>query len=93
MKKITLAAAAALVLAGCGSGGGGGHSDSYNKGYHWATVTANSDLTAASYLGFNGADDGCHHYATEQAVGLNQQEWIKGCMDGVAKQLSSTTPT
>jgi hypothetical protein len=93
MKKITLAAAAALVLAGCGSGGGGGHSDSYNKGYHWATVTANNDLTAASYLGFNGADDGCHHYATEQAVGLNQQEWIKGCMDGVAKQVTSNTPT
>jgi hypothetical protein len=50
MKKITLAAAAALVLAGCGGGGGGGHSDSYNKGYHWATVTANNDLGAAGYF-------------------------------------------
>jgi hypothetical protein len=86
MKKIILAAVAALVLAGCG---GGGHSDSYNKGYKWSTVTANNDLAVFGYAEVNGPDGTCHHYATEQAVGLNQQEWIQGCMDGMAKQAPS----
>jgi hypothetical protein len=87
MKTITLAAAAALVLAGCGSGGGGGHSDAYNKGYQWATVTANDDISVGAYAGFNGIDATCHYYATQQALGLNPQEWVQGCMDGLPKTL------
>lgn len=89
MKKITLSAVAALVLAGCGGGGGGGHSDSYNKGYQWATTT--NDMGVGAYAGFHGIDSTCHYYATQQALGLNPQEWIQGCKDGLTKVISTTS--
>ena len=89
--KIILAAVGlftALTVAACG--GSSGHSDSYNKGYKWASD--NSGLASAQ-AGLMGASTICGAWANNQAQGLNQQEWIKGCEDALAKEQTSVQPT
>lgn len=80
--KIMLTAAGlltAVVLTACG--GLSGHSDSYNKGFKFAD--GNSLLHSQS--GMMGPSTICGAWATNQAQGLNQQEWIQGCQDALAK--------
>jgi hypothetical protein len=87
--KTLLATAGALtaaVLTACG--GFSGHSESYNKGYEWATANTQTASIQASLMGIDGL---CHAFATQQAAGLNPQEWTQGCKDGLAKALSPTT--
>jgi hypothetical protein len=80
MKKLLIVAAAVVAVA-CGSAG---HSASYNKGNEWAT---NSDLAKAQ-AGMMGANTICGAWATQQAQGLNQQEWMQGCQDALTKDKS-----
>ncbi|OBG38270.1 hypothetical protein [Mycobacterium sp. E3198] len=80
--KIALTAAGLLtaaVLAACGSAG---HSDAYNKGFQFAD---GNELVQAQ-AGMMGASTICGSWATNQAQGLNQQEWIQGCQDALAKK-------
>ncbi len=81
--KIALAAAGLLtgaVLTACG--GSPGHSDAYKKGYQWAT---DNQFMVAIQVGAEGLDQTCQSHA-----GLNNQEWIQGCKDGLTKVLSTT---
>jgi hypothetical protein len=64
-----------------------GHSDSYNKGRQWASD--NKD-TASVQVSLVGIDFECHQFALQQAQGLDAQEWIQGCKDGLTKVLSTT---
>jgi hypothetical protein len=80
--KIALATAGLLtaaVLTACG--GASGHSDSYNKGFKFAD--GNSLLQTQSQM--MGPSTICGSWATNQAQGLNQQEWMQGCQDALAK--------
>ena len=65
-------------------------SDSYNKGFQWANA---NQQTAAIQVGFMGVDGVCHAFATQQAQGLNAQEWTQGCIDGLTKVLSTSPGT
>ena len=87
--KTVLATAGLLsvaVLTACG--GFSGHSESYNKGYEGATTDTQTASIQASFMGIDGL---CHAFATQQAAGLNPQEWTQGCEDGLTKVLSTTT--
>ncbi len=80
--KIALTAAGlftAAVLTACGSAG---HSDAYNKGFKFAD---GNDLVQTQ-AGMMGASTIRGPWATNQAQGLNQPEWIRGCQDALAKK-------
>jgi hypothetical protein len=85
MVLVTAGLLTAAVLTACG--GSSGHSDSYNKGYEWATTNKQTASIQASLMGIDGL---CHAFATQQAAGLNPQEWTQGCKDGLTKVLSTT---
>jgi hypothetical protein len=88
MILVTAGLLAALSVAGCGAGAG--HGDSYNKGFQWAN---DNQQTAAIQVSFMGVDALCHAFATQQAQGLNAQEWSQGCNDGLNKVLSTSGGT
>ncbi|MCV7409229.1 hypothetical protein AWC05_00765 [Mycobacterium florentinum] len=72
----------AAVLTACG--GSFGHSDSYNKGFNFA----DGNSLVQTQAGLMGSTTVCGSWATNQAQGLNQQEWIQGCVDALAKKKS-----
>jgi hypothetical protein len=79
--KIVFATACVLTAAALAACGGGGHSQSYDAGYKWAS----GNELAKSQAGMMGADTICHSWSTQQAQGLNAQEWIQGCEDALKK--------
>lgn len=72
----------AAVLTACG--GPYGHSVSYNKGFQFAQ----GNSLVQTQAGMMGASTICGSWATNQAQGLNQQEWMQGCEDALAKKNS-----
>jgi hypothetical protein len=81
--KIALTAAgllAAATLTACSAIFG--HSDSYNKGFSFA----DGNSLVHTQAGMMGSNTVCGSWATNQAQGLNQQEWIQGCVDALAKK-------
>lgn len=81
--KIVLTTAGLLtaaVLTACG--GASGHSDSYNKGFAFAE--GNSLLQTQAHM--MGPATICGSWATNQAQGLNRQDWMQGCQDALTKK-------
>jgi len=82
--KIMLAAAGLLTALSVAACGAGGHSQSYDAGYKWASGNSLAKQQAA----LMGANTICGSWSTQQAQGLNAQEWIQGCSDALAKDKS-----
>lgn len=81
--KIVLATAGLLtaaVLTACS--GASGHSASYNKGFTFAD--GNSLLQTQAQM--MGPSTICGSWATNQAQGLDQQDWIQGCQDALTNK-------
>jgi hypothetical protein len=82
--KIVLTTAGLLTAAVLAACSGSGHSDAYNKGFTFA----DGNSLVQTQAGMMGASTICGSWATNQAQGLNQQEWIQGCQDALAKKKS-----
>jgi hypothetical protein len=90
MKKslpLAVAVLATAVAAACGSG----HSKAYDAGYKWASdYAANQHDLAQMQVSMLGAGMLCSGFATEEAGGLDQQQWHQGCRDALNAKLGGT---
>lgn len=93
MKKTLLlgiagcAIVASAACGGGGGGGGGGHSQAYNAGYAAGDSFNNMQLQTATMS--------CAMAYEQAKGGLNEDQFIQGCVDAAQKhggQFTSSTP-